>query len=118
MTFESNWKRSKEILGKIAGRHCEHFTEKAAKKLLDAPKKYMIFYNTLDPIVYTSVKDSGVMLSIRYLCVPNKRRGFAHKMWEDILDEFARHDDIDFAYPTQRIYYNLKEGKDGARKQE
>ncbi len=116
VTFESNWQQAKKILWEIADRHCEHFTEKAAKKLLDASKKYMIFYNNLDPIVYTDVKDSGVMLTMRYLCVPNKRRGSTHKIWEDVLEEFAKHDDIDFAYPTQRIYYNLKEGKDGARK--
>lgn len=54
----------------------------------------MIFYNKLDPIVYTSVKDSGVMLTMRYLTVPNKRRGSAHAIWEDVLQEFARCDDI------------------------
>ncbi len=118
VTFESNWQKAKSILLQIADKHCAHFTEKAAKKLLDASKKYMIFYNNLDPIVYTDVKDSGVMLTMRYLCVPTKRRGSAHAIWEDVLNEFAKCDDIDFAYPTQRIYYNLKEGKDGARKVE
>jgi hypothetical protein len=29
---------------------------------------------------------------------------------------FAKCKDIDFAYPTQRIYYNLQEGKTGAIK--
>ena len=31
---------------------------------------------------------------------------------------FAENDDIDFAYPTQRFYDNLHEGKPGARAQE
>ncbi len=116
VTFESNWERAKGILKSVADRHCPKFTEAAAKKLLEASKKYMIFYNKIDPIIYTSVKDSGVMLTMRYLCIPTQRRGSAHAIWEDILKEFERCDDIDFAYPTQRIYYNLKEGKDGARK--
>lgn len=39
----------------------------------------------------------------------------AQAIWEDILDEFSKHDDIDFAYPTQRFYHNHSEGKPGTR---
>ncbi|TRX49193.1 mechanosensitive ion channel [Fulvivirga sp. M361] len=115
VTFESNWKKAKDILEDIVSKHCAHFTEEAEKKLLDASKKYMIFYNTLDPIIYVTVKDSGVMLTMRYLCVPNKRRVTEDAIWQNVLDAFASRDDIDFAYPTQRIYYNLTEGKPDAR---
>ncbi len=75
----------------------------------------MIFYANLTPIIYTSVKASGVQLSIRFLCEPRGRRGATSAMWEDILQAFARCDDIDFAYPTQRFYHNATEGKPGAR---
>jgi hypothetical protein len=61
------------------------------------------------------VKDSGVMLTIRYLCDPRKRRGSEQEIWENILDAFAAHDTIDFAYPTQRFYTNMTEGKPGTR---
>ena len=118
VTFESNWEKAKDILNSILKEHTEHLTKAAAMRLTEASKKFMIFYSNLTPIVYTSVKDSGVMLTMRYLCNPKKRRGTAHSIWEDVLRQFAQHDDIDLAYPTQRIYYNLKEGKDGARKQE
>ena len=36
-------------------------------------------------------------------------------IWERILDAFHEHDDLDFAYPTQRLYLNPVEGKEGAR---
>lgn len=75
----------------------------------------MIFYNKLTPVVYTTVKDSGVMLTIHYLCDPRKRRGSEQEIWENVLDAFAEHDNIDFAYPTQRFYSNQKEGKPGTR---
>jgi hypothetical protein len=77
----------------------------------------MIFYKTLTPIVYTSVKDSGVMLTIRYFIDPRSRRGSEQAIWEDILKEFAKRKDIDFAYPTNRIYYNAVEGKEETRVQ-
>lgn len=111
ITFESNWQKAKEILQDIANRHAEHASKKAEKQVKKAAKKYMIFYANLTPTVYTSVKDSGISLNIRYLCEPRHRRGTAHVIWEDILMEFAQRADIDFAYPTQRLYNNLKEGK-------
>ncbi len=115
VTFESNWQKAKGILERVVAKHCAHFTKEAQKRLMDASKKFMIFYNTLDPIVYVAVKDSGVMLTMRYLSIPNKRRVTEDAIWKDILDEFQKCDDVDFAYPTQRIYYNFTEGKPGAR---
>lgn len=113
VTFESDWQKAKEILEKIVNEHADQLSKAAQKRLIEASKKFMIFYTKLTPIVYTTVKDSGVMLYLRYLVNPRKRRMSEHKIWEDVLKAFAAHDDIDFAYPTQRIYYNLQEGKKG-----
>jgi hypothetical protein len=71
----------------------------------------MIFYSTLKPTVYTSVEANGVLLTIRYLCEARQRRGTTHAIWEAILDAFASHDTIDFAYPTTRFYDHAAEGK-------
>ncbi len=35
------------------------------------------------------------------------------EIWENILEAFSREPDVDFAYPTQRVYFNPKEGKSG-----
>lgn len=113
ITFESNWKKAKEMLTKIVNEHSEHISAPAEKKIKEASKKYMIFYKNLTPIVYTTVKDSGVMLTMRFLCDPRQRRGYEQTIWEYVLNEFAKCDDIDFAYPTQRFYNNKSEGKPG-----
>lgn len=111
VTFESDWQKAKAILNEVMKKHTEQLTQTAQRRLLEASKKFMIFYNTLTPVVYTKVKDHGVALTMRYLCQPKKRRGTEHAIWEEVLIEFQKHKDIDFAYPTQRIYYNPKEGK-------
>ncbi len=59
--------------------------------------------------------DNGVLLTMRYLCMPRDRRGSTQSTWEQVLDAFGECDDIDFAYPTQRLYYNVVEGKPSAR---
>lgn len=111
VTFESNWKKAKEILLEIARRHAEHLSKDAEERVRRAAKKYMIFYTVLTPTVYTSVVDNGVMLSIRYLTLPRKRRNTEQAIWEEILEAFGKEDDIDFAYPTHRMFLNYVEGK-------
>ncbi|MGM0475156.1 MAG: mechanosensitive ion channel family protein, partial [Bacteroidota bacterium] len=58
VTFESEWKRAKEILQKIVNHHAESLSADAERKIIEASKKYMIFYQYLTPIVYTSVEES------------------------------------------------------------
>ena len=115
ITFESNWKQAKIILLDIARKHAEKLSEKAEKRVREASRQYLLYYSALTPTVYTSVKDSGVLLTIRYLCEPRKRRGTQQTIWEDILTAFGERDDIDFAYPTQRFYNNSHEGKTGTK---
>ena len=115
ITFESNWKKAKKILQKIADKDAEPLSKAAEKRVKEASKKFMILYSRLTPIVYTGVKDSGVLLTIRYLCEPQRRRDSEQAIWEDILKEFAQEKDIDFAYPTQRFYDHRLESERGAK---
>ena len=111
VTFESNWQEAKHILQKIADQHSQKVSAKAQAQIREASKHYMLYYNKLTPIVYTSVAASGVLLTMRLLVEPHSRRNCEHIIWEDVLVEFAQHADIDFAYPTQRFYNHVSEGK-------
>lgn len=113
ITFESDWKKAKQLLLEIVEGHAREAVEEAEQQMLKASRQYMIFYSTLTPTVYTAVRDSGVVLTMRYLCHPRRRRGSAQGIWEDVLVRFSEHDDIDFAYPTTRYYDNRMEGKAG-----
>ena len=115
LTFESNWKKAKKILTEVVTDHGVKLSQEAEKQIKAAARTFLIFYNKLTPIVYTTVKDSGVLLTLRYMCNPRERRSMEEKMWEDILNKFAECDDIDFAYPTQRFYNNATEGKPKAK---
>jgi small-conductance mechanosensitive channel len=112
LTFESQWQQAKDILQKIISDHSENLSADAERKIIEASKKYMIFYQYLTPIVYTSLEPSGVLLTMRYICDPRKRRSTEHEIWEDVLKEFAMHKEIEFAYPTQRFYTRPSEKDD------
>ena len=116
LTFESDWRKAKSILEEVAERHTKGFVEDAQQAMKKATSRFFIFYKKLTPIVYTAVKESGVELSVRYVVPPRRRRKLSQLIWEDVLTEFAACDEIDFAYPTYRAYFNAVEGKDGIRK--
>ncbi|MBW3535064.1 MAG: mechanosensitive ion channel family protein [Gemmatimonadetes bacterium] len=115
LTFESDWRKAKSILEEIVNEAVGDVPQQAERAMRDASRTLLIFYQKFTPIVYTTVKDSGVLLTVRYLCNPRHRRGTTQALWEGILEAFARHPDIDLAYPTQRLYVNPLEGKPDAR---
>lgn len=111
ITFESDWEKAKEILVRIVNEKAEHISKPAETKIREAAKRFLIVYRKLTPIVYTDVRDFGVLLTMRYLCDARTRRTSQENIWEAVLAEFAKHKDIDFAYPTTRFYDNREEGK-------
>lgn len=113
VTFESDWEKAKGILETIANENTLHLSKAAEAQVRAASRKMMIFYSKLTPVVYTTVRDSGVLLTIRCLTEPRRMRANEQTLWEAILRQFAQHDDIDFAYPSQRLFFNATEGKSG-----
>ncbi len=111
VTFESDWEKAKNAINEITKHHTSHIVELAHQEILSTSRKYMIFYKNLTPRVYTSVEESGVMLTARYLVASKQRRLMREKIWESILRDFGKTDTIDFAYPSVRYYDNRAEGK-------
>lgn len=85
------------------------------KRIDDAAHVLHIKFPKVTPVVWTSVADSGVRLTMRYLCKPRSRRNSSAEIWEKVLDAFAAMPDVDFAYPTMRKFDNMAEGKEAAK---
>jgi small-conductance mechanosensitive channel len=115
ITFESNWQEAKRTLYEIVNHHSESDTASVKQELRRASTRFRLPQVDFEPKVFTSVEDSGVLLTVRYLCEPRQRRITAEAIWEDVLHAFAERSDIDFAYPTIRYYQNPVEGKPDAK---
>jgi small-conductance mechanosensitive channel len=113
VTFESDWEKASDIILKAAEEEAEEVQQQVKQRMQKMTSRYVIRYSKLTPIVYTSIQDCGVLLTLRYLTDVRKRRGTAHDICRCILQEFSQEPCIDFAYPTTRFYNNLKEGKPG-----
>jgi small-conductance mechanosensitive channel len=111
VTYESNWRRAKEVLTRTVTEHSEQLTPDAAEKILAAADSFHIRFSKLTPVVWTSVADSGIRLTMRYLCKARERRSSASEIWESVLDALQGLPDVDLAYPTIRRFDNAREGR-------
>lgn len=103
LTFESDWKYAKTLLEGIINDKEFHEVTEVDSQIKNAAKRYRIHYKTLTPIVYTDVKESGVQLTLRYLCAPKQKRTTVNIIWEEVLQMIDTNANIDLAYPTKRV---------------
>jgi len=111
ITFESNWAKAKEILKNIARQNAQDMLKTAQAHDKDPSKQVNISYDSSRLEIFTAVKQSGIELSLRFVCQLREKRLVENDLWEDILTAFALCEDIEFAYPTQRLYNAPAEGK-------
>ena len=111
VTFESDWEKAKAILTRVVQQKAPHINRGDMRRAQSKNPRFIITYKNLTPTVYTSVASSGVVLTLRYLVTPLQRRNMREVIWEAVLRGFAPHDDIDFAYDTQREYIHYEEKK-------
>ncbi len=109
VTFESDWRKAKKLLIAIITRLAPDVESLVKRYARRADRRFVISYGNVTPMVYTAVSESGVLLTMRYMINPRKKRGSEMIVWEAVLDAFDRHWDIDLAYPTQREYIHFQE---------
>ena len=105
VTFESDWESAEEIIRRTLAEHAPDPRERGmATEIRKAAQGYFIRYTHLDPTVYVSVEDSGVLLTARYLVPVRERRGVRQDLWKGILRGFAATPAVELAYPTVRTF--------------
>ena len=57
------------------------------KELNNAIGDYRIYYNNLEPIIYTELTEECVNLTIRYLAHPKKARHIESQIWNKIYEQ-------------------------------
>jgi hypothetical protein len=101
------------LLADIAERHGRSAADDAGLASGTAAVRYALPKSPAAPAVYVSVEASGVLLTLRVRCAPRERRKTTDVLWQEVLRAFGECSDVDFAYPTTRLYANDREGKPG-----
>lgn len=104
ITFESDWKLAERIITEVLATEAPDVEGSAGARIRTTALRYSIRVGTLTPTVYLTVRDSGVLLTARYLVEARTRRGREDRIWRAILERFAETPSVDLAYPTIRTY--------------
>ena len=103
VTFESDWEKAREIILRHAQKEAERIKKEVDRLIRRMATHYLIYYEKLTPIVYVKIVESGVELSLRYLTEAKKRRATQDEICSNILNDFGKERNIDFAYQTFRV---------------
>ncbi len=105
VTFESNWRTAEAIIAEAMSLGAPDVEQRAGDRIRRTASQYHIRIGALTPTVYLTVKDSGVLLTGRFLIDARQRRDVEQAVWRSILDGFASAPDVELAYPTVRTFY-------------
>ncbi len=84
--LENNKKRILDIIN--SNEIASQIPKKMKKELRNATVDYRIYYNHLDPVIYTKVVDNHIELNLRFLSHPKKSRIIEDYIWTNILSEY------------------------------
>jgi hypothetical protein len=84
--------------------HAPDVERTAGAVMRDTASSYHLRLGALTPIVYLTVKDSGVLFTARFLVEARTQRGIDERIWTAILDSIDEVSDVELAYPTIRTY--------------
>jgi small-conductance mechanosensitive channel len=111
VTYESDWEKAKAILTEVINTYAPQVDRNQLKQRQVKGMRFVISYSNITPTVYTQIASSGVLITLRYLVKPRQKRDSEQIIHEAILRAFKPHDDLDFAYETQREYIHHMEKK-------
>ena len=90
--LDADIEKNKEVLYDIVNSNeiLETIPKKMEDAVADVTVEYRIYYNYLDPIIYTEIVDSHVELYIRYIVHPKKSRIVEDEIYLKILEEYKK----------------------------
>ncbi len=104
ITFESDWAHAEQLLLSVVRDVAPDVEHTAGQLIRATARTYHIRVGALTPIVYLSVKDSGVLLTARYLVEARDRRRVHDAIWRSMLNAINADPSVALAYPTVRTY--------------
>ena len=66
----------------------KNIPKKMKNQIGEVSTTYRIYYNNYDPIIYTKIEDSHIVLTLRYLIHPKKARYVESVIWNKIYDKY------------------------------
>lgn len=89
LTANSDWKKARQMLLKIAADSIDEITTDD-RRIKSAEEHHDIHYSYLTPSVYVEYKNGAIVLHLRHLTEPRRTRIITDLIWREVLTRFAR----------------------------
>ncbi len=104
ITFESNWKKTQEILTTLLQEETEEYAKRDQSQHSMRTRTMFVPYEPGASIVFKSIADDGVLFSLRFTVPVGKQRSVVAAISDRILDAIDENKDIELAYKTTRYF--------------
>lgn len=103
ITYESNWRKAKEIIQTNVANATESATATAEKGIKRIGNKYYLSRRNIEPAVFLSITDNWIDFKVRFVVEVRNRRLTYNEIMENILESIQKEDDISIASETLTI---------------
>ena len=112
ITFDSNHKKAMHIAKEIARKYSKGYTDITRKQLNKLRDRYNLKNTNVEPRIFSFVEPNGIQISTWYLTNAYATLTLRSVISMDILDAFRLEDDIEIAYPTQRLHLSNDDSRE------
>ncbi|MFG5141920.1 mechanosensitive ion channel family protein, partial [Campylobacter lari] len=106
LTFDSNHQKALEIVQDIVTKAAKGYTKIAKESMEKLRNEYSIRNPRVEPRFFTFFENYGLRISAWYMTNSYMALVLRSNISKDIINEFNKHDDIKFSYPSQNIYFS------------
>jgi len=103
ITFDSNHKKAAHLAKEVTRKFAKGYTDITRKQLNKLRSRYNLKNTNVEPRIYEFAEENGIRISAWYLTNAYATLTLRSTISMEILDAFAKEDDITIAYPTQRL---------------
>jgi small-conductance mechanosensitive channel len=103
ITYDSDWRRAREIMLDHAEEYTAHLQEEAQARLQALMKRYPVHEQSVQPSLYVVMTDNWIELTLRYVVEARERRKVTGQLHHELLQHFEEEPDITVASATFEI---------------
>ncbi len=104
ITYESNHKKAMHICKEITKKYSKGYTDITRKQLNKIRSHYSLKNTNVEPRIFSFIEPYGLVISAWYLTNAYGTLTLRSSISMEIIDAFNKEDDIEIAYPTQKIH--------------
>ena len=104
VTFESNWKKAKQILEEIVTEETSQYSDREKTQQIRRTRMMYIVRQAIGPRVYTDIAADGVEFLLRFSVPLGAKWPVITALSEKIMERFDAEEDVELAYKTVRYY--------------